>query len=178
MCALSSKLVSSLFTQLGVTWKAYGFTIYDRWSTGPYPMRCQFVQISLIWGLLDCKLSWSPACLFWILWISLLFFSQRFHIVIFYAFDWDYFSVCWLSVLLIPTFSCFMLSHVFMLFRVLCDRYNLSEVLFKSLTIKCRLIEHLFLETYDYPSKVFPLWSFPFCYFQVCLRSPIVWQVH
>ncbi|KAL1225109.1 F-box protein SKIP17 [Cardamine amara subsp. amara] len=32
--------------------------------------------------------------------------------------------------------------------------YNLSEELFKSLTIKCRLIEHLFLETYGYPSSL------------------------
>jgi F-box/leucine-rich repeat protein 2/20 len=29
--------------------------------------------------------------------------------------------------------------------------YNLTEELFNSLTKKCRLIEHLFLETYGYP---------------------------
>lgn len=139
-------------------------------------MRCQFVQISLIWGLWDCKLSLS-ACLSVMNFKNFSFFSpfvQRFHIVIFYAF----------GLLLLQCLSTFSsansLSNIvscFTLFRVSCDRYNLTEELFNSLTKKCRLIEHLFLETYGYPRKAFPLWSFPFCYFQVSSSSPIVWQV-
>jgi hypothetical protein len=75
-------------------------------------------------------------------------FVQRFHIVIFYAF----------GLLLLQCLSTFSsansLSNIvscFTLFRVSCDRYNLTEELFNSLTKKCRLIEHLFLETYGYP---------------------------
>lgn len=102
------------FNQLGVAWEACGFTISDLWNTGPYAMRCQFVQISLIWGLLDCKLSWSAS-------LSILNFRnfsisffvfpfvQRFHIVSFYAFVCYYFNVYRLSLLLICYAT---LSHV------------------------------------------------------------------
>lgn len=120
-----------------------------------------------------------PACLFWISGISpflSLFFSLCQEV--------SYCQLLCFRLLLLQCLLTFnsanLLRNVvscFTVFRVSCDRYNLTEELFNSLTKKCRLIENLFLETYGYPRKAFPFWSFSFCYFQVCSSSHIVWQV-